>query len=312
VSRILSLRLLAIFVLMLFQFVVIALMRADPENDMQKAQVVAFVGLLYSLFIFSLGMRNFLRVWKKDRKQSKEFQVLATDLVASRNQLVTLDGQLRKQVGAWLHGTVQSKLMKIAREVRGLDAAKADEIAEALDELAEIEVRNYAHRLFPPALNISLEAGLYELSDESVELDLDPRLTEKSDSGIRLDQKSVLEEKGDGSKRLVLPTSLSYAIYRVVEEALSNAKKKQSVTKISVSVKVAGKKIQVVVHDDGQNFTSGGNVGLGLTLFDVFAKQFGGTWSLSNTTDGVAFQIEFFFEPQTVISELFMSGRSHG
>ena len=145
---------------------------------------------------------------------------------------------------------------------------------------------------------------MYELSDESVELDLDPILTEKSDSGIRLDQKSVLEEKGDGSKRLVLPTSLSYAIYRVVEEALSNAKKKQSVTKISVSVKVVGDKIQIVVHDDGQKLTSENKVGLGVTLFDVYAKQFGGTWSLSNTTDGVAFQTEYFFEPMTVRSQL--------
>ena len=93
--------------------IVLGLMRADPENDMQKAQVVALAGLFYSLFIFSLGMRNFLRVWKKDLKQSAEFKVLADDLTASQNQLGVLDGQLRKQIGAWLHGTVQSKLMKI-------------------------------------------------------------------------------------------------------------------------------------------------------------------------------------------------------
>lgn len=311
-NRILFLRLLAIFVLMLFQFAVIAIMRADPENDMQVAQVVALVGMLYSLFIFSLGMRNFLRVWKKDRKQSKEFHILTTDLIASRNQLVTLDGQLRKQVGAWLHGTVQSKLMKIAREVRGLDAAKANELADEIDDLAENEVRNYSHQLFPPALNISLQLGLIELCDGSAELELDPSLTEQADSGIRLNQKSLMHERADVSNRLVLPTSLSYAIYRVVEEALSNARKKQSVTKISVSVKVAGNKIQVVVHDDGKKFTSGGNVGLGLTLFDVFAKQFGGTWNLSNVTNGVQFQTEFFFESQTVISELFRSGWRRG
>ena len=303
-SRILTLRLLAIFVLMLIQFVVIALMRADPENDMQKAQIVALVGLLYSLFIFSLGMRNFLRVWTKDRKQSKEFEVLVTDLVASRNQLVTLDGQLRKQVGTWLHGTVQSKLMKIARDVRNLDTSKANEIADELDNLSENDIRNYSHQLFPPALNISLQVGLIELCDGSAELEIDPSLTEQSDSGIRLDQKALTHESTNVPNRLVLPASLSYAIYRVVEEALSNAKRKQSVTKISVSVKVAGDKIQTVVHDDGQKLTTENKIGLGVTLFDVFAQQFGGTWSLSNTTDGVAFQTEYFFEPMTVRSQL--------
>ena len=308
--RILVLRLLAIVVLILFQIVVIGLMRADPENDMQKAQVVALAGLFYSLFIFSLGMRNFLRVWKKDLKQSAEFKVLADDLTASQNQLGVLDGQLRKQIGAWLHGTVQSKLMKIARDVRNLDTSKAKEIANELDDLAENEIRDYSHRLFPPTLNISLQVGLIELCDGLAELEIDPSLTEQSDSGIRLDQSVLTHENTNVPNRLVLPTSLSYAIYRVVEEALSNAKKKQSTTKIMVRIKVIGNKIEIVVIDNGVKLMSDYEGGLGTTLFDVFAKQFGGTWSLSNTTDGVAFQTEYFFEPKTVQSELLKKAKS--
>lgn len=308
-SRILTLRFLALFILMLFQIVVIALLRADPIHDTQSAQVVALIGLLYSLFIFSLGMRNFIRVWQKDQKQSREFRVLANDLNASRNQLAAIDSQLRKQVGVWLHGRVQSKLMKIARDVRGLDTSKANELANELDDLAENEIRNYAHQLFPPSLNISLEVGLIELCDGSAELEIDPSLTEESDSGIRVDQKALLQEKGLKPKRLVLPSALSYAIYRVIEEALSNAKKKQSVNKISVGVKVIGEKIQVVVHDNGEKLTSSSNIGLGVTLFDVFAKQFGGTWGLSNTTNGVEFRTEFLFEPRSVRDE-FLDGLS--
>jgi signal transduction histidine kinase len=309
-KKILALRLLAIFVLILFQFVVVGLMRADPENDMEKAQVVALVGLFYSLFIFSLGMRNFLRVWKKDQKLSKEFEVLTDDFAASQNQLVVLDGQLRKQVGAWLHGTVQSKLMKIARDVRNLDALKANELANELDDLAENEIRDYSHRLFPPTLNVSLEVGLIELCEGSAELEIDPSLTEQSDSGIRLDQRLLTHESTNVPYRLVLPTSLSYAIYRVVEEALSNAKKKQSTTKIMVGIKVLGKKIEIVVNDNGEKLKPDYEVGLGTTLFDVFAKHYGGTWSLSNTTDGVAFQTNYFFEPKTVQSELLKKVKS--
>ncbi len=309
-NRILTLRILAIFVLILFQMIVIGLMRADPENHMQKAQVVALVGLFYSLFIFSLGMRNFLRVWKKDLKQSAEFKVLADDLTASQNQLGVLDGQLRKQIGAWLHGTVQSKLMKIARDVRNLDTSKAKEIANELDDLAENEIRDYSHRLFPPTLNISLQVGLIELCDGLAELEIDPSLTEQSDSGIRVDQRVLTHENTNVPNRLVLPTSLSYAIYRVVEEALSNAKKKQSTTKIMVRIKVLVNKIEIVVIDNGVKLMSDYEGGLGVTLFDVFAKQFGGTWSLSNTTDGVAFQTDYFFEPKTVQSELLKKVKS--
>jgi len=310
VNRILTLRILAIFVLILFQMIVIGLMRADPENHIQKAQVVALVGLFYSLFIFSLGMRKFLRVWKKDLKQSAEFKVLADDLTASQNQLGVLDGQLRKQIGAWLHGTVQSKLMKIARDVRNLDTSKAKEIANELDDLAENEIRDYSHRLFPPTLNISLQVGLIELCDGLAELEIDPSLTEQSDSGIRVDQRVLTHENTNVPNRLVLPTSLSYAIYRVVEEALSNAKKKQSTTKIMVRIKVLVNKIEIVVIDNGVKLMSDYEGGLGATLFDVFAKQFGGTWSLSNTTDGVAFQTDYFFEPKTVQSELLKKVKS--
>jgi len=303
VSRILTLRFLALFVLVVLQLNLIILLRGEPDESMRSAQIAAWVILLYSLFIFSLGLRNFLRVWKKDQKQS-------IDLDASRNQLVTLDGQLRKQVGAWLHGSVQSKLMKIAREVRGLDAAKANEIANELDEFVENEIRNYSHQLFPPALNISLQVGLSELCEGSAELEMDPSLTEQADSGIRLDQRVLPHESKDVPNRLVLPTSILYAIYRVVEEALSNAKKKQSTTKITVRVEVLGNKIKIVVNDNGEKLMSNSEGGLGTTLFDVFAKQFGGTWSLRNTTDGVAFQTEYYFEPKTVRNELLTKVKS--
>jgi len=303
VSRILTLRFLALFVLVVLQLNLIILLRGEPDESMRSAQIAAWVILLYSLFIFSLGLRNFLRVWKKDQKQS-------IDLDASRNQLVTLDGQLRKQVGAWLHGSVQSKLMKIAREVRGLDAAKANEIANELDEFVENEIRNYSHQLFPPALNISLQVGLSELCEGSAELEMDPSLTEQADSGIRLDQRVLPRESKDVPNRLVLPTSILYAIYRVVEEALSNAKKKQSTTKITVRVEVLGNKIKIVVNDNGEKLMSNSEGGLGTTLFDVFAKQFGGTWSLRNTTDGVAFQTEYYFEPKTVRNELLTKVKS--
>ena len=302
-SRILTLRFLALFVLVVLQLNLIILLRGEPDESMRSAQIAAWVILLYSLFIFSLGLRNFLRVWKKDQKQS-------IDLDASRNQLVTLDGQLRKQVGAWLHGSVQSKLMKIAREVRGLDAAKANEIANELDEFVENEIRNYSHQLFPPALNISLQVGLSELCEGSAELEMDPSLTEQADSGIRLDQRVLPHESKDVPNRLVLPTSILYAIYRVVEEALSNAKKKQSTTKITVRVEVLGNKIKIVVNDNGEKLMSNSEGGLGTTLFDVFAKQFGGTWSLRNTTDGVAFQTEYYFEPKTVRNELLTKVKS--
>ena len=117
--------------------------------------------------------------------------------------------------------------------------------------------------------------------------------TQASSSGSRI---SGIPRKN----RLVLPSGLAYAIYRVIEEGLSNANKKPEVTKIIVTVKVVENSIEIMIEDNGSKLSGPVSAGLGLTLFDIYSSNFGGRFSLENSQDGVVMRMVLMFTPVSV------------
>lgn len=295
--KLLILRFSLLFLAIISQLYLIFLIRSDPGDDLFLGEIIAIAILIYTSTVISFGIRNFLRIWNRQRNSETSIELLEGDLNSMKERMILVDSEIRKQVGVWLHGSVQSKLMKISRELRFYNLS---EIADELDDLSENEIRNYAHQLFPPALNISLEAGLVDLVGENVELVLDERLSERSEITRQLpnsdDQISAIPRMS----RLVLPSRLAYAIYRVVEEGLSNANKKHDVTKIKVAVNVVGNSIEITIEDNGSKLRGPVSAGLGMTLFDIYSSNFGGRFSLENSQEGVVMRMILMFTPVSV------------
>jgi signal transduction histidine kinase len=63
-----------------------------------------------------------------------------------------------------------------------------------------------------------------------------------------------------------LPGELETALYRIVQEALTNVVKHARAGKVSVSLAQTGGRVTAVVEDDGRGFESGGTGGAGLGL----------------------------------------------
>lgn len=296
-KRLLLLRFTLLILSVLAQGYLIYLIRSDPGDDLFLGEIIAIAILIYTSTVISFGIRNFLRIWIRQKNSETSIEVLEGDLNSMKERLTLVDSEIRKQVGVWLHGSVQSKLMKISRDLRFYNLS---EIADELDDFSENEIRNYAHRLFPPALNISLEAGLVDLIGDNVELVLDENLREQSAAEVQLPQDDDRALAVVRLKRLILPPGLTYAIYRVIEEGLNNANKKPDASRIKVTVKVVGASIEITVEDNGRKLTDSVTPGLGLTLFDVYSSSFGGRFSLKNTQDGVVMRMVLNFTPETV------------
>lgn len=296
-KRLLILRFSLLFLAIISQLYLIFLIRSDPGDDLFLGEIIAIAILIYTSTVISFGIRNFLRIWNRQRNSETSIELLEGDLNSMKERMILVDSEIRKQVGVWLHGSVQSKLMKISRELRFYNLS---EIADELDVLSENEIRNYAHQLFPPALNISLQAGLVDLVGENVELVLDERLSEQSvitrQTPNSDDQISAIPRMN----RLVLPSGLAYAIYRVVEEGLSNANKKHDVTKIKIAVYVVGNSIEITIEDNGSKLSGPVSAGLGMTLFDIYSSNFGGRFSLENSQEGVVMRMILMFTPVSV------------
>jgi glucose-6-phosphate-specific signal transduction histidine kinase len=297
VKRLLILRFSLLVFAIISQSYLIYIIRNDPGDDLFFGEIIAILILIYTSTVISFGIRNFLRIWNRQKKSVNTLEILESDLNSMKERLTLVDSEIRKQVGVWLHGSVQSKLMKISRELRFYNLS---DIADEVDDFSENEIRNYAHRLFPPALNISLEAGLVDLVGENVDLVLGETLSEQSmaaGQSLQNDDRALAVAR---SKRLVLPPGLAYAIYRVIEEGLNNANKKPDVSKIKVAVEAVGHSIEITVEDNGQKLSGSVTPGLGLTLFDVYSSSFGGRFSLENTQDGVVMRMVLMFTPVTV------------
>jgi signal transduction histidine kinase len=180
-----------------------------------------------------------------------------------------LDTKTRREISIWLHGDVQRQLMNLARILR--DHGDID-LASEVTKLNDETVRTMAHRLHPQQLDISLELALSDLCYGQAELQLSDNLH------LQTFIKSTF---------VVLRTELRVAIYRIVEEGISNALKKPSTQKIFVLVSAEENSIDISVQDDGDKLTDSWKKSLGFSLISSYVDQFGGSWSISNNKDGV-------------------------
>lgn len=236
------------------------------------------------------------------RERSMNLQnVTDLDLRATQNeqllvQLSEVDTQTRREIGAWLHSVVQPMLLAIARKARSHDSEVGNELAAAIDTLNEEVVRRYSHQLFPVQLEIALILALADLLEGRATYTFDqrmyPLMGESAEQAPtpQFDKKSV--ESLVPKNQVFFPIQQRYSIYRIIEEAVANAEKKPSTTKIAVDISIPEDQIIVTVIDDGSPKSETLIAGLGMHLIDTYTSLHGGTWALSNIKGGVQFRCE--------------------
>lgn len=252
------------------------------------------IACIFVVGAIDLSKRNIHFEELKDRSLEIE-----SKFANSQDLLFRIDSETRQEVGAWLHGTLQPQLTRLARDLRVAKGDDNDSFAERIDELSEKYVRTYSHDLYPPSLIVSLEVGLETLLDGRAELVLDQQLTNKSNIGFSiLSQKSEMRQS-DRPLRLNLGRERAYASYRIVEEAVANAEKKSNALRIVVKVRIEGANLRLSVHDNGAPIPENANPGLGHSIIDALVQKFKGSWSIENVSDGVELTALIPYTPVT-------------
>ena len=240
----------------------------------------------------------------KYEKVKKEKAEIHSKLMDSQQLLFRIDNETRQEVGAWLHGSLQPQLIRLARNIREKKETDLDIVAQQIDDISEKFVRAYSHELFPPALFISLEVALETMLEGRAELILDERLTNASSFGFSIwSPKSGLPTTNT-PLRLVLDAEQRYAVYRIVEEAVANAEKKASVSRITVDVCVKDGNLRISVLDNGDPIPESAKVGLGLSVSDAFVQKYEGNMAFTNVDSGVSLIVLLPYQPITVAERL--------
>ncbi len=161
-------------------------------------------------------------------------------------RLVTAQEDERRRVARDLHDSVGQLLAALSLAVRALAdagplppaaAARISDVQSVSDQLAR-EMHGLAVRLRPTALDdLGLEAGLGQLATEWARR-----------TGVPAD----FHAAGLGAGRL--PPDTETAIYRVVQEALTNVGRHAQAGQASVAVTRLGDVVVTVVEDDGVGF----------------------------------------------------------
>jgi signal transduction histidine kinase len=209
---------------------------------------------------------------------SQTFNGLLESLEGHRQRLrdvaaraLAAEEEERKRIARELHDdTAQSlaALMLRLRVARGQEDAEArgrllDELREEVGEALE-RIRRFARGLRPPALD---ELGLVPALESHVR-----GISEVAGIPVRIEAEPV-----DG----LLTPQAELALYRIAQEALSNAIRHARAASVHVRIEPHGRSVVLTVRDDGCGFTVGEardaeHQGLGLFGMEERAAYLGG------------------------------------
>ncbi len=160
----------------------------------------------------------------------------------------------RRRLARELHDQTGQELTSVLLGLKAVeeatsDAARADAIASVRGQVVDTlrDVRRLAVELRPKALDdFGLVAALERLRD-----------TFSEQTGMRVDLESRIGVR--------LPADVETALYRIVQEALTNIVKHAQAGSISIVLTQSSRAVSAVIEDDGRGFTPGaGGEGLGL------------------------------------------------
>jgi signal transduction histidine kinase len=181
----------------------------------------------------------------------------------------------RRRLARELHDETGQALTSILLGLKQVEEAGSPEAARAAaaelrEQIVETlqNVRRLAVELRPSALDdFGLAPAVERLAEAFGE-----------QSGIAVDIQTNLD-----SQRLA--PEVETALYRIVQEALTNVAKHAEATHVSIVVTRRESSVSVVIEDDGQGFGAGGGTGDGLGLVGMKERVglLGGRLALEST-----------------------------
>lgn len=199
---------------------------------------------------------------------------LIRDLQHARERLVTTREEERRRLRKDLHDGVGPALSGARMQLRAALAALAPSTggaaAAAIEEdlsLASTELRRAIEGLRPPALDRGLAPALAGVVDRH------------SQGGLRIDL--ALPDRLQG-----VPAAVEVALYRVLDEALTNCVRHAAASMVTVRIERAADELVLFVTDDGRGYTGPRDGGVGTESMRQRCEELGGSFTIEAAAAG--------------------------
>jgi signal transduction histidine kinase len=239
----------------------------EPFSDAEEQLILSFAtsaatAVATAQSVESDRLRLSLRAMEEER--SRWARELHDETLQGLGALrLLLASALRAGDGAAVNATLTQAIEHVTGEIKNLRSLITDLRPAALDE-------------------IGLEAALEGLVDQR-----------RAQGSLRIDARVDLAwERGDAPERLTV--ELEGAVYRLVQEALTNVVKHADAAHVRVAVLEQGGELLVTVEDDGKGFdTAASHGGFGLTSMQERVSLAGGKLNISSEPTGTALHARF-------------------
>jgi PAS domain S-box-containing protein len=236
-------------------------------------------------------------------ERTRELEMATDKLRELSGRLLRTQDEERRRIARELHDGVgqllaalKMNLSKLTREKAVLSAEATQSLEEnnSLIEQASKEIRTMSHLLHPPLLDeVGLESALRWYVDG---------FAERSKITVRMEMAPGFGE--------TLPRDFALALFRIVQECLTNVHRHSGSATALVAVERIGKEIRVQVADAGQgisaelreNIASGQSSGVGLRGMRERIRQFGGRLEVRSQGTGACITAALPV-PDSVLSE---------
>ncbi len=224
----------------------------------------------------NLGLILFLLYYVFRRKRIKKEE----ELKLAQSYIEGLERE-RTRLAKELHDGVCNDLLGIGMNMQCMqptDESKQEILA--LLEQVRSDVRCISHELMPPKFRSATLAETIEAYVERLVLPASVQL--------------AFSKESEETQWSQVPEEVSYEVYRIMQELLSNILKHSGATEIDVTLTLKRRLLTLQVSDNGKNYC-GSEVrakGIGLTTIQERAKTVGGLFTVNIQDGSQKFRLE--------------------
>jgi signal transduction histidine kinase len=233
-------------------------------------------------------LRAKVSVFSELHRKTRQLERLNSDLRRLSSRLITMQDDERRRIARELHDGLGQELVAakilfhrlLQRNSNPVKNQEVDEASQIIDRAIQ-QVRSMSHLLHPPLLD---EVGLL--------------------SAIRWYSEGLTKRSGIDTSLAVHPLEfprlapeLETAIFRIVQEALTNVFRHSEAHKACVTLNYENSHVMVTIRDDGKGIAEEvaalrpGNIGVGIGGMKQRAKEFGGDLRLSAVNPGTLVEV---------------------
>jgi signal transduction histidine kinase len=273
-----------------FQHTAIIFISAVHLTDLDRLQGYQRGAVDYiSVPVIPELLRAKVSVFAELHRKTRQLENLNQELRRLSSALIATQDEERRRIARELHDGLGQELSAAKMMLDGIlrpdlslpwkEKAAAD--SSALVDRAIQTVRNISHLLHPPLLD---EVGLCSALEQYLE-----GFTRRSgiETCVQLPPRDFPRFKPE----------LETAIFRIIQEALTNVFRHSGARRAWVTVIQSGERIDITVRDDGKGIADGvvefrpGSLGIGIGGMRQRVKEFGGDFRLENANPGTLVQI---------------------